>query len=247
MFYVKQMANPRILSGVVILPGSSDRIVPAIERWIAAHQPGGPEKLSVRTIKHANLSNMFGSLPRPKKAEVTPGDKSWKKLTGALGDYQSLLGQGGWYGFGVQISLNRGTGYCPHVSFWVEAARVAHPGLMETILEEFMGHGALQAFVARWDWIPEFDTLDNYDRTPYEAACGAQNGRNYMGSRWVTRYLRGFGDTVWYGEDLAAYLEHPVGRQGENFWRVPCTPESEQSLAPLLATPAEYSTFDETI
>jgi len=244
MFYVKRMANPRILSGVVILPDAMPAIVPAIERWVAANHTGETDKLQMFSIKHAKSASLFASLPRPKKSKAAPGDKDWKKLTASLPDFQTISGNGGWYGFACQVSLNKDTGYCPHLSFWVEASRAPASGLLDSIIEDFMRAGALQAFTARWDWIPAFDTLDEYERTPYEAACGAQNGRNYMGRKWCSRYLRGFGDTVWLGATLAG---HAGLSATDGFLKLEGTPDVERSLAALLATPEEYARFDETV
>ena len=76
-------------------------------------------------------------------------------------------------------------------------------------LDALMDGGGLQALLARWKWIPQFDTVDGYEITPYEAACGAKpRATNYMGKDWCTRFLRGIGEQVWLGPEL-------LGRVGE--------------------------------
>jgi hypothetical protein len=85
--------------------GRKSGVIPAIENWISANQTAGSGNIAILTIKHANLQNLFGSLPRPRKSKAALGDKGWKKLTSALGEYQTFSGNCGYFGFAYPRGL----------------------------------------------------------------------------------------------------------------------------------------------
>jgi hypothetical protein len=100
-----------------------------------------------------------------------------------------------------QIPLG-GSSATPHLSFWTAAPVEGSRALLEALLDELMNHGGIQAFLARWAWMPEFDTVDGYRQTPYEEACGIPLGDAWMQLPWCSRWLRGVGEVTWIGEGL---------------------------------------------
>jgi hypothetical protein len=184
-------------------------------------------------------------LPKPKRMRLSAKDirsgKAWLKWASRLAGSQTVsLRCEGRYGASAQISPESKYGRCLHIAFWT-AVETGQDEWLAAALGRLMAAGGLQAFLARWNWLPGFDTLDRYNATPYEMACGAVNGRDDMGRGWGTRYLRAVAPDLWLGPALLALL--PSGTAA----RVHVDADSglsevESVLEPVLPGQADFQT-----
>jgi hypothetical protein len=149
------------------------------------------------------------------KSSDIPSGKAWQKAIAGLNTCQTVsIRSEDRYGFLYQIALAAERhGRCPHVALWVNAGAIParQQGDCEQriagALDALMQEDGLQAFLTCWKWIPQFDTVDNYDITPYESACGARAPDSpFMGDKWCSRFLRGVGEQMWLGPDLLNHI-----------------------------------------
>ncbi|MDX2152358.1 MAG: hypothetical protein SFV54_16590 [Bryobacteraceae bacterium] len=226
-FYLKQMREPRALSGVAILrAGRAPELLPYLRDWI------GDGEATARTIKRSPGFTL--SMPRPKKHRVDAA--AWGAgLLKAAATAQTVRVEVEKRGALLAYSLQDNEARCPHLAFW--SYDHADRPRLRTLLESLMERDGLQAFLARWDWIPEFDTLDGYSNTPYEMACGARHGADYMTETWCARYLRAVGEETWLGPGLQQ-LAGTVGRHVAT--NEDALTPVEERLAAVLPGPAEF-------
>ena len=121
----------------------------------------------------------------------------------------------------------------------------------------FQNAGALQGWIANWDWIPRFSMGEENNYTPYEAAHAVDNpaserdlaGDGYMHTAWCSRHLRGISDRLWLGEPLLAAIGRDqlsaaacLTEVAESAVRIDLLPDHtlnqlEEILQPLLPCP----------
>jgi hypothetical protein len=211
---LEMMAAPQVLAGVVILPERMPEVArAAMERWLTAAAPASPH-WAAATIGVWDSSNPFKG-PAKSSWKVKPDEskspKYKEKLAVALSTSQTVsivspevirIGheQGPQAGARLQIPV-AGNSTPSHLSFWTAVPTNELRASLESLLDELMGVG-VQAFLARWAWIPEFDTVDQYSQTPYEEACGIPLGDAWMQLPWCSRWLRGVGEVTWIGDSL---------------------------------------------
>lgn len=225
--YLKQLHQPRVLSGVAILhSGLAADLMAYLREWV------GETEAVARTIKRC--AGLSLRMPQPKKHRVDAA--GWNKLLKAAGPAQSVVVETANAGALLQYSLKDVDGKCPHLAFW--SSNETERERLRSLLESLVERDSIQAFLTRWDWTPEFDCIDGFNNTPYEMACGAGNGKDYMSESWCTRYLRAVGEETWLGPQLQE-------RAGAGRYHVAFDDAAlsalEQELAPVLATAAEFA------
>ncbi len=228
--YMRLMAEPSHVTAIAALapsPSARAAALGAIEEWAEFLPALRPETWHVLQTG----SNAFALTKEYRSGSNNLlTDKLWKKVrskfeqggdcSGHMGEEaseggESLAGCAGW-GFDSSSASASilPVRFAPQLSFWLDTrvfrdeetkeAETILAAIFDKLLRE--GH-LLQAFQTRW----KCGDLSSVSMTLYEVACGVQ-GQCTTSEFWCKRYLRGVGQKVWLGADLAGHL--PAGSLG---------------------------------
>ncbi len=248
---LKMLNRPRILSGVMIVEDrqaeSITGIKTLIESWLSFLAPIRPSYVS--TVYEGQMVPPVFRVPRRKSTltmnEVGIANK-WRKMFDQSPSLQSLFlqvvddGAGkAWAGASIQRMCDdaaRSAAGTIHVAFWFEspldgraeeldASRERLTYLIDSTFDTLAG---LQAWVARWDWVPRFSMAEENDYTPYEDACSlgspsAESDRaagSYMLQEWCRRRLRGLSERLWLSASLVANIDREKLRTVANMTNI---------------------------
>ena len=271
---ILRLNTPSVLSAAAILPddgdASRDRARELIETWLARLRPDPGGTAVIRT-QHMSPSKRLAKSTRSVPLEALATDKLWPKLFAEASGYQTVL-----------IGLHQADMPHPHAgvalqgpiqlfrrpvlepalncALWMLDHQSVHralgvsPEAMIDLFETWLASiDPLQAWVARAAWIPEFNSWEDFARTPYENASTVDWFRSRTddfaagGRISLVRRLRFAAPKLWLDESLmrevdrAALEKIAALRQRRRATEIELRPgrslaELETALAPLLPT-----------
>lgn len=223
--YLRTMSTPTYLFGVAITSDNNANwpVVQATFENLLASMARKGETLVLRTIEIHDPASDVNKWPRPKKrtlddASTAGRNRYWNDVAKNHARYQTIEAQvEGRFGMIYQLPLDNRRGSCPHIGFWVKIDGLSPEEVQEceqliaSAIGQLMQTNGLQAFMDRWSWTPEFDSLDRFSRTPYEQSCIPYKdlSKAMMQPEWCTNYLRGLGKRIWLGAQLLARVGGP--------------------------------------
>ena len=260
----QRLATPRTLVAVAALDGDwTPRAQDAILKWtdfIGQCRPDSWYLLHTR--------DMMG-LPKDHRSKNNDlsSDKKFKQWIKEIGSDVALSGFSGdertegrerfegSAGFGLEAKSPYGmvtmSPNAPQLGFWLDTKifpddEVAEAEqLLVDLLDELAGAGCLlQGFIARW----AVGSMAGLGGTLYETASGVMMQCTTLRG-WCTRYLRGAGDWIWLGPEIATRISTdgvptageitPVG-ESIRIRRVAYLDDLEKALEPILPGEEEW-------
>ena len=226
--------GPAAHNAIAILPDSGDSVRSSVrdlaERMILKIAEPRGLMATIHTQKHMTPSGSIAKTSQTAPLETLLGGQLWRRLFETARNYQTVrIGIGTadaaapLAGLTLQTSLRGESGQSEvgtlAASFWAIADEATLSRLSLDSADPFAFFAAwmddaspLQGWMTKCAWIPEFDSYERYEMTPYEGIWQLRMLRSALtgtctSPAWLKRHLRFVAPRMWLCRELAAHLD----------------------------------------